>query len=338
MKNTLLLTLLILFKFTAFTQTNLVPNPSFEKKKWCARYWGDFACADWWWATNSPDYFNKYCNIVPNMTIPSSTVIGYQDPISSIQNAYVGFLSGYGQDSSTGGIREILECKLKSNLIKGQKYFASFYIVRADSFQYSPGMGQTNNIGILFTNCTYHDDSIISNQSPNFNRAHIYTKNVIYDSVNWTHITGSFVADSNYQYLMFGNFFDNLHTLIIGPRRDTSTIDMLAYYLLDDICVSTDSLYAENYQWSPANDIEEINSFESLSIYPNPSQDFIHCEAPIESQISIYNSLGVLTLQFKSTTAHEDIDISNFPDGVYFVKASKEQKNLTQKFIKMNSN
>ncbi len=336
MKNTLLLTILILFKLTAFTQTNLVPNPSFETKKWCPRFFGDQCCKDWWSAGGSPDYLSKYCD--PTTMIPLNPLLGYQAPISSVENVYIGFVSSNGQDSSTFGYREFMACKLKSNLVKGQKYFASFYIVRADSFHRERPMGQSNNMGILFTNTAYVEDSVTTFIAPLVNRAHIYTKNVIYDSINWTHITGSFVADSNYQYLMFGNFFDNLHTLIIGPRHDTSNIDMLAYYLLDDICVSTDSLYAENYQWSPASDIEEINSLESLSIFPNPSQDFIHCEAPNESQICIYNSLGVLTLQFISTASHEDIDISNFPDGVYFVKASKDQKIWTQKFIKMNAN
>jgi len=334
MKNTLLLTLLILFKFTAFTQTNLVPNPSFETKLSCTQH----GYSDWWETLGSSDYFNRYCTTNSDFTLPSNLTVGYQEPPFWHEGAYIGLIcSGISNNGIDSNYREIVQCQLKSNLIIGQKYYCSFYMVRADSVV-NYQIDESNNIGLLFTNKIYSNNNINTN-SPLVNRANVYTSSSISDSVNWTHITGSFIADSAYSYLLLGCLFDDLH---IQHRNNNSLpfgkVGNYAYYLFDDICVSTDSLYAENYQWSPANDIEEINSFESLSIYPNPSQDFIHCEAPIESQISIYNSLGVLTLQFKSTTAHEDIDISNFPDGVYFVKASKEQKNLTQKFIKMNSN
>jgi len=130
----------------------------------------------------------------------------------------------------------------------------------------------TNKTGVLFSTVPYS----YSNPPPRNNFAHIYTDSIITDTAGWTTISGTFVADSAYEYIIIGNFFDNSHT-------DTLLFDSLTfcvpYYYIDDVCVAIDSNNCSqaqyeviNYNASDTNiTVGECINFTSQTIfyYPN---------------------------------------------------------------------
>src|SRR5260221_14559404 len=98
-------------------------------------------------------------------------------------------------------------------------------------------------MGVMFSTVPYD----IFNPTPMTNNATLYTNSIINDTVNWTMIFGSFIADSAYNYIILGNFFDNNHT---DTLMITTGFFNASYYYLDDICVSTDSLFTATYNWT----------------------------------------------------------------------------------------
>lgn len=85
-----------------------------------------------------------------------------------------------------------------------------------------------------------------------------------------------------------------------------------------------------------ALDVEELESDQALSVYPNPSSEKI--EMILHPSINI----GILTIQFYSISGEklisqlyaDSIDISKIPAGVYFLKIQNETNSWTKKIIK----
>ena len=126
-----------------------------------------------------------------------------------------------------------------------------------------------NKIGVLFTTINYNPmgDTVVGIANGLIkNFAHVYTDSIVTDTINWTTISGSFISDSAYQYILIGNFFDTANT-------NFSCTNGLTYYLVDDICVSDSA----NTCGSTIGIKEFINS-EIFKIYPNPSNDKVFIE------------------------------------------------------------
>jgi len=75
--------------------------------------------------------------------------------------------------------------------------------------------------------------------------------------------------------------------------------------------------------------IDDINK-TSFKLYPNPATDKITIELDKKSIVSITNTMGVVLYSANLQTGKNEINISNFPSGVYFIKSS----NKLTKFIK----
>lgn len=79
------------------------------------------------------------------------------------------------------------------------------------------------------------------------------------------------------------------------------------------------------------------NSIESnIILYPNPSSSFCTIEVPNfddNTSISIKNILGEELFFTKLYQYHQDIDVSYFKTGVYFVKVYLDNKSFTKKLI-----
>ena len=245
----LVLTILTLFTLTWVTgQTNLVPNPSFEDTVSCPPSLSSMDQAQYWSSyRNTADYFNTCATVqagVPN------NFFGYQLPNSG--NAYAGV---YCYDPS-GNYREFIGVPLTQTLNIGVKYFLSVYINRADFHSWS-----SDHFGFKFSTVQY---DYFTNPAPIFNSANYYSSNIVTDSVGWTKISGSFIADSLYKYLVLGALFDSAQTnIIIGWYPNDAS-----YYYIDDVCVSTDSLIC-----SQSVGIKDIVQSTNIKIYPNPTSD-----------------------------------------------------------------
>jgi hypothetical protein len=288
-----------------------VPNPSFEEYSTCPDYWYQISYCQFWSSyRETPDYYNT-CSSFADMT-PPNCYYGFQYPHSG--NAYVGIYTFY---TSIPDNRELIGTQLLLTLVTGQKYFISFYINLS-------GQNQTtiasNKIGVKFSTVPYS----YSNPAQINNTAHFYTNSIITDTVKWTRIKGSFIADSAYNYIIIGNFFTDSLTDTVN----LSTINHWAYYYLDDVCVSPDSLYCEN--WVGVNEQSENNK-EEITIYPNPVYDNLQLQTSLQiNNIEITDISGRLLY----TTTSKTINCSSFAKGVYFIRVTSEKGIAVRKFIK----
>ncbi|MEP7170567.1 MAG: hypothetical protein ABI855_14450, partial [Bacteroidota bacterium] len=159
---------------------NLVPNWSFENYTSCPTQLGQVdSVLDWFQVTQSPDYFNS-CAVI-GTSVPNNGV-GYQLPVSG--NAYCGMICYYPNSA-----REYIGTHLTSTLVVGQKYFVSFNLCLANNF-YLVG---SNKFGCKFSKVPFIYNSVLPD-----NQASYYDDSIITDTLNWTFIKGSFIADSAY--------------------------------------------------------------------------------------------------------------------------------------------
>lgn len=72
----------------------------------------------------------------------------------------------------------------------------------------------------------------------------------------------------------------------------------------------------------------------SISVYPNPSNGIFYLKMPAPSQILITNTIGQELLRQKFGLGLHKIDLSNFANGVYFIKAIFDDNMQSLKIIK----
>lgn len=149
------------------------------------------------------------------------------------------------------------------------------FLVLLDIQNQYPGSA-CNNIGAKLTTNAFS----INNPLTVDNYAQVFESAIILDTINWVEISGSFIADSNYQYLCIGNFFDDFNTNvapIISAYND-------AYYYLDDIILSSDSNFV-NYTFS-------VNTLTTIQIFPNPVSNRLIIKADNICIAELFNSMG----------------------------------------------
>jgi len=315
-KKILILVLTIALKINA--QVNLVPNPSFEEFSICPDNWGQVINASGWLKLKgSPDYFNSCSSY--SFSTPKNNM-GNQVPASG--NSYIGliFYSRLGLNAD-----EMLGIQLNQSMVVGVRYFISFKNVLKYNSPFGGVCCACNKLSLKFSKNLY---SLSSPPSIN-NTAHFFTNNVNSDTLNWSKAFGSFVADSTYSFLSLGNFFSNGNTNIndIIPSND------FAYYFIDDICISTDSTFTSNYQYTG---ITKNNINSDFSPFPNPFNNYISLNYPTKERYSVkvYNTLGQLLFEDFTFINNKIIETSFFPIGVYFISISNNQQYQTYKLIK----
>jgi hypothetical protein len=316
MKKVIAVIMFVLVAKIGLTQ-NLVPNPSYEDTVACPFYYNQMNKASGWNSyRNSPDYFNNCNNTFVGVPINDP---GYQGARTG--NAYGGFISYISNNSL---YREWLGCQLIAPLIVGRKYFVKFFVSMAYK-QNASGFhinGATNKIGIRFSTIPYS----YNNTLPLDGYAQIFSNGVISDTINWTEISGSFIADSMYSCLIIGNFFDS--SAITWLPLDS--VGGVAYYYVDDVSVIEDT---------SSNIINPYSSIGFIKIYPNPAGDWIMLEGKDIKLIEITNTLGSnlgLYITTPSNLQHK-LDLSSFSRGIYFIKINTiDGQYITKKIILQN--
>lgn len=209
---------------------NLVPNPSFEQADTCAVQLGFFPNGipqHWMPISDTPDYFRSCVTAGSANGVPDNTV-GYQFPQEGA--SYTGMFTYLVMD-----YREMIGAELVEPLVIGQVYYGSFWANAGYGGPQQTGSA-CNNVGMLFT----MQADPWQQGMPEFplrNYAHVYSTDVISDTAGWTLVSGSFEADSAYQYVVIGNHFSNANTTVqvIGPGNPNK-----AYVFVDGFCLSTD--------------------------------------------------------------------------------------------------
>lgn len=322
-----------IFFSSSLLAQNLVPNPSFEQYNFCP-YTSDMvrlgAVIGWTNYSCTPEYYNS-CATWWGVAVPTNG-FGYQE--ASTGNAYCGFYAY--QAVSPYNIREYVGGQLSSPLIIGTKYYVSFKVNLAlDSA--TDANSAVNNLGVLFSSALYSDSSSsVCNSTFMKNFAHVFSLSVITDTLNWTTVSGSFIADSAYQYIIVGNFFDDANTTVT-PLIDTNVVGWSAsYYFIDDVCVSTDSLTCNG-----TNGIQNFLPQNNFNIYPNPASDNTILYLPPATnnlivEVTLVDTYGKKILSNQSKIQNNKI-IFRRPDqvspGLYFMTININGNTLTQKII-----
>jgi len=214
------LIILLLVSNNLFSQ-NLVPNWSFEQCSSCPTTYTQIANAIGWYPSyvdNCCSYQVEYLNACgsPGFQVPSnvwgnhsaSTGVAYMAQVTMAPTVTVNY-------------RENIYAKLISPLVSGQTYYVSMKVVSATDC-----INTTNNDGIRFS---MHKSFLVNNI------AAVHSTAVITDQVNWTTIAGCYTADSAYNYVGVGNFFDDAHTTMTSSCPGCSNV--YPGYYVDDISV-----------------------------------------------------------------------------------------------------
>lgn len=239
----LAITILLLQCFSTVAQ-NLVPNPSFEQLKLCPTFSNmnlkddhiEKFCAEWEnvgvnriLASGGGGQYYHECTNDAYTGIPRN-VFGFQYAHTGKAYASVIFLGTYAYNST-----HYYTVRLINPLKKGKKYTLRMYVSLSDSSN-----SGINNLGMLLsTQKLKMPDTRQFNIPKMPNRAHLYSSDIITDKDNWVKIDGTIIADSNYQYLTIGNFFDFDKT---SNSNTTNHWDIIHYYI-DDISVEESVKY-----------------------------------------------------------------------------------------------
>ena len=121
-------------------------------------------------------------------------------------------------------------------------------------------------------------------------------------------------------------FEDN--KLIIGAYNtrvdgDTSVLKTLNYYCFDTKDLGIDLV-----------NTNDISKEENISVYPNPTKDFLFLEfnedCNTEYEYSLYNSLGVLIMTGKTKSVKKySINFKGLDRGIYFLHLKNKKENST---------
>ncbi|MEO6166590.1 MAG: T9SS type A sorting domain-containing protein [Chitinophagales bacterium] len=296
--------LLFLFycNFIPLAAQNLIPNPSFEDAITCPVGVDELYKAQFWMSfRESPEYFHGCDNNINGIVGVPNNFISYQNAHSG--NAYAGFIP---YDLTGAPYREYLAVKLIQNTEANQKYFVSFYVSFAGVSGFTIAV---NNLGIALTN-TLHAPTY---PYPISNNPAVYDDSIYTDSIGWSKISMSFTADSAYQYLVIGNFFDDQHT-------DTALLgefNIHSYYLLDDVCLSKheESCFA-------LSGMATSNSVLHPTIFPNPARNAFYIDvSETTTQVKVYDLFGRVIFCFKEFRVGPlNIDCSRWPEGAYIIE------------------
>lgn len=306
-----------------------MPNPSFELlADTCPcniGFQGNAKPLYWEKWNHSPDYFHEcveqWCSFDTLVDVPLNS-FGFQYALDG--EAYVGMATYEGVTN----YREHVGCQLVAPLQVGLTYYLSFYTNVAMGGTYSAPIWACNNMGMLFTMQPNVWTDLVQPPFALRNYAHLHSTAVISDTASWIFVSGTFVADSAYAYLVLGNFFsdaltDTLH-LASGPS-------LAPYYFVDGVCVTTNS---EGCGFT--NGFREQVQGRPLA-FPNPSDTWLEFNGLGIGSMrwEVLDLTGRLMAKGSVQTGALRLEVAGWPAGEYVVRLSgQSQENV--RFVVMH--
>lgn len=301
----------------AFCQ-NWVPNPGFEESDSCINGIGllppETGPTSWFRANITFDYLQSCLPYGAVNGLPMN-MFTFQEPYEG--NSCVGlftYAAPSGEDQ-----REWIMVPLLETLVPGQTYYCSF---RANA-----GFGgndlypqiwlASNHVGMLFTTYARHWNGGDSLPSA-LNRADIQYNQILIDTIGWTLVSGSFVADSAYTYLMIGNFFSNALTDTLHFADPNTVFPWYdnGYTLIDAVCVSPVPNGCELEQGVA----ETANS--TPYVFPNPATDDLFIGHAAGTEATVSDMLGRRIWHGKVDVDRYAVEVGSWARGPYVLQVS----------------
>lgn len=292
---------------------NILLNGNFELFSGCPNYLDQFDSLMYWknpalWPGQggTPDYYNQCAS--PAWVGTPLNFNGYQNAHSGV--GYAGMLTYYPMP---GGYREYIEGTLNTSLLSNTCYYFEMYINLAERGRYTSG-----NIGVYFS------DTLVSG----INNAHPIalipqiTNNTGMepDTSTWKLFSGVYNAHGGENYLIIGNFDNDLSTSI-NFVNSASSFDCV-YLFIDDVSLSA------------CTAIEEVKSVTYLRIYPNIFRDHINIYVDSPMMINIYDVSG-RKIKSEYVQANTILDLEKIPTGIYFYQAVGIYGNYSGRILKL---
>ncbi|MDX9750983.1 MAG: T9SS type A sorting domain-containing protein [Flavobacteriales bacterium] len=214
--------------------------------------------------------------------------------------------------------REWIMAPLLGPMVVGQTYYCSFRANAAFGGNHTfPQFWLANDkVGIRFTTMAMPPWNVGDPFPVPVNHAHIMHSQILADTVGWTLVSGSFVADSAYQYLMIGQFFSNAltDTLQFSPEGIPWYWLPRAYTLVDAVCVSA----------SPDGCDLGQSVGEGLpsgpALFPNPARDQLVVAQWGGAEAQVLDAMGCLLWQGRITSDRWVLDVGSWARGAYVLR------------------
>lgn len=201
---------------------NLIPNPGFETFDGYPIGWyykgQDFTDVMAYWSSPtgaSPDAYG------PKVHIPASWAekgFGKMEPHGG--QAMAG-ITLYGCDIGKPHCREYIQIKLREPLVINQTYTFEFWVASILKGLY------INNLGVVFNDKM---TNIITDERLNMKTTILFDKVIVPPVGGWIKLTAKFIATTESEWLIIGNFFDDA-----GTQTEGISPLNFAYYYIDDV-------------------------------------------------------------------------------------------------------
>lgn len=73
---------------------------------------------------------------------------------------------------------------------------------------------------------------------------------------------------------------------------------------------------------------------DQVKLYPNPANSYVNVDLPANSELRVINMTGQEVAYQRSTSTSEKLEVSNLPDGIYFVQVIRDADMATIKLVK----
>ncbi|MCW5900593.1 MAG: T9SS type A sorting domain-containing protein [Flavobacteriales bacterium] len=253
--------------------------------------------------------------------------VTYQEPFEGASCA--GMIT-YLQSGSIEG-REWIMVPLLEPLVVGQTYYGSFRANAAfgGNAQHPTIWLANDKVGMRFTTTAMPPWNVGDPYPVPPNHAHIMHPQILSDTVGWTLVSGSFVADSAYQYVMIGQFFSNAltDTLQFSPEGIPWYWLPRAYTLVDAVCVSPSPEGCDLGQ-----SVGEVLPTGPV-LFPNPAHDQLVVAQRDGAEAQVLDAVGRLLWQGRITSDRWVLEVGSWARGTYVLRTAHRDQVESYKFV-----
>ncbi|MGV3636700.1 MAG: T9SS type A sorting domain-containing protein [Flavobacteriales bacterium] len=326
MRAAVLVAVVLCTPYTTHAQ-NLVPNPGFEEADNCSDQLPPFVgIHDWYSVNGSPDHLRSCLPYGDFRGLPMN-FFTYQEPFEGASCA--GMYTYWQNDQAE--YREWIMAPLLEPMVVGQTYYTSFRANAAfGGTETNPQHWLANDkVGMRFATAAMPPWNVGDPFPVPPNQAHMIHPQILADTVGWTLVSGSFVADSAYQYVMIGQFFSNdlTDTLHFADPNSVFLWYPRAYTLVDAVCVSGNPCGCDLGQG--VGEVQESGHV----LFPNPAKDQLSLGQRAGAVVQVLDVAGRMLWQGQITSDRWVLDVGSWARGAYVLHMAHGGHVESYKFV-----